>query len=204
MPLSLSLEISQQIGEGGFEGVVVFPVGEVGDVIFPDFGGQIFAGVGVEAGPVLDLLEAAEADGKQLLSFLAELGLTSPADLGHHPFAAHALLRQHQQQTVVDLNGLINLLHELLASLHIFGSKPDSQLFGPHSLMQPPSELVILAAVADEARLVLHRLHCPDERRQVGDQILWHTTAMEELLGDSSLGLVERVHTDCAWTEMVD
>jgi hypothetical protein len=34
--------------------------------------------------------------------------------------------------------------------------------------MQPPSELIVFAAVADEARLVLNRLHRPDERRQVG------------------------------------
>lgn len=38
--------------------------------------------------------------------------------------------------------------------------------------MQPPSELIVLAVIADEARLVLNRLHRPDERRQVGDEIL--------------------------------
>ena len=33
---------------------------------------------------------------------------------------------------------------------------------------------LVLAAIADEARLVLNRLHRPDERRQVGDEILRH------------------------------
>ncbi len=88
----LSFQVSQQVGEGGFEGVVVFPVGEIGDVIFPDLDRQIFARVGIEAGPFLDLFDAAQANGKQLLAFLAEFGLASPADLGHHPFTAHALL----------------------------------------------------------------------------------------------------------------
>jgi hypothetical protein len=43
--------------------------------------------------------------------------------------------------------------------------------------VQPPSELLVLAAIADEARLVLNRLHRPDERRQVGDEILRHAAA---------------------------
>ncbi len=69
--------------------------------------------------------------------------------------------------------------------------------------MQPPSELVILAAVADEARLILHRLHRPDKRRQVGDEILRHTAATQELLGDFPLGFVECVDADSAGRPLV-
>ncbi len=63
------------------------------------------------------------------------------------------------------------------APLHVFRSEPDPQLFATHLLVQPPSELLVLAAIADEARLVLNRLHRPDERRQVGDEILRHPAA---------------------------
>ena len=61
--------------------------------------------------------------------------------------------------------------------LHVFRSEPDPQLFATQLLVQPPSELLVLAAIADEARLVWNRLHRPDERRQVGDEILRHAAA---------------------------
>ena len=92
-------------------------------------------------------------------------------------FPVPAVLREHQQQAVVDLDGPVDLLDELLAPLHVFRSEPDPQLFATHLRVQSPSELIVPAAVADEARLVLRRLHRPDERRQVGDEILRHAAA---------------------------
>ena len=74
-----------------------------------------------------------------------------------------------------------HLLAEFLAPLHVFRSEPDPQLFAPHLLVQPPSELLVLAAIADEALLVLNRLHRPDERRQVGDEILRHAAATQRV-----------------------
>ena len=101
------------------------------------------AGVGVEAAPVADAVEAHQPDGEQLLALalLAEFGLASFANLGLHPFAVHAVLREHQQQAVVDLDGPVDLLDEFLAPLHVFRSEPDPQLFATHLLVQPPSEL---------------------------------------------------------------
>ena len=104
-------------------------------------------------------------------ALLAEFGLASFAKLGLHPFAVQAVLREHQQQAIVDLNGPVDLLDEFLAPLHVFRREPAPQLFATHLLVQPPSELLVLAAIADEARWVLNRLHRPDERRQVGDEI---------------------------------
>ena len=74
----------------------------------------------------------------------------------------------------------------------------------PLLLVQAPGELIVFTAVADEARLVLNRLHRPDERRQVGDKILRDAAAAQELFGDLPLGLVERVHTDAARSQMSD
>ena len=49
MPLSstirLSEQVTEEVGEGGLEGVVVIPVREVLDVVFAEFDGQVFAGV---------------------------------------------------------------------------------------------------------------------------------------------------------------
>ncbi len=63
----------------------------------------------------------------------------------------------------------------------VFRSEPDPQLFATQLLVPPPSELSVLAAIADEARLVFNRLHRPDERRQVGDEILRHAAAASSL-----------------------
>ena len=88
----------------------------------------------------------------------------SSANLGLHPFAVQAVLREHQQQAVVDLDGPVDWLDEFLAPRHVFRSEPDPQLFATHLLVQPPSELLVPAAIADEARLVLNRLNPSDER----------------------------------------
>ncbi len=73
----LCSQIAEQVGEGRLEGVVVFPVREVGDVVFAEFDGQVFAGVGVEAAPVADAVDAHQPDGEQFLALLAEFGLAS-------------------------------------------------------------------------------------------------------------------------------
>ena len=138
---------------------MVFPVREVGDVVFVEFDRQVFASVGVEATPDADAVDAHQPDGEQLfvLALLAEFGLASFAKLGLHPFAVQAVLREHQQQAVVDLDGPVDLLDEFFAPLHVFRSEPDPQLFATQLLVQPPSELIVLAAIADDKRLVLNR-----------------------------------------------
>jgi hypothetical protein len=139
--LRFCTQVAEQVGEGGLEG---------------------------EALPFFETTNAHQPDREQLAELVAQFHLASLADFDLHPFALHALFRKHQQQAVVDLDGPVDLLDEFLTSLHVFRSEPDPQLFAPHLLMQPPSELIVFAAVADEARLVLNRLHRPDERRQVG------------------------------------
>src|SRR5271165_768114 len=50
--------------------------------------------------------------------------------LGLHPLARHAVLRQDQQQPVMQPNGLVNLLMDLLARLHVVRRKPASHALG--------------------------------------------------------------------------
>jgi hypothetical protein len=45
--MQVGAQIFFQTGEGGFKGIVVLPVGEIGEVVFADFFRQIFAGVGI-------------------------------------------------------------------------------------------------------------------------------------------------------------
>ena len=62
-------------------------------------------------------------------------------DFSPHPFAVHAVLREHQQQAVVDLDGPVDLLDEFPAPLHVFRSEPDPQLFATHLLVQWVAQL---------------------------------------------------------------
>ena len=126
-----------------------------------------------------------------------------------HPFAVHAELREHQQQAVVELDGPVDWLDEFMAPLHVFRSEPDPPLFATHLLVQPPSELLVLAAIADEARLVLNRLHRPAERRQIGDEILrpwwpgrvWlpqslHSVGIEQCVGTDDRDVLDQALSD--------
>lgn len=109
--------------------------------------------------------------------------MASFENLDFQLFAVHAVIREYQQQSVVDLNGQIDVLDEFLGSRHVFRNKPDTQLFATHLLVRSPSDLLVQAAVAAEARLVSNRLHRPDERRQVGDEIFGHAAPTQELVG---------------------
>ena len=71
------------MGEGGFKGVVVFPVGKVGDEILAHFHRQILAGVGIKTSPVAQDFKIGQPDGKQLAAFFLFLRL---AGLSHRKY----------------------------------------------------------------------------------------------------------------------
>src|SRR6266540_71375 len=56
------LQILEEPRKGGLEGVVVFPVCEIGDKVFAHLDGQILTGVGVEAFPLAEGVKIHEAD----------------------------------------------------------------------------------------------------------------------------------------------
>ena len=101
-------QIAEQVGERGFESVVVFPVREVGDVVFANLFGEVFAGIGVIAAPVADAIDAHQLDRKQLLPLLDPFRRASAFDFSPPPFDVHAVLREHQQRAVVELDGPVD------------------------------------------------------------------------------------------------
>ena len=103
--ISLRSLIAEQVGEGGLEGVVVFPVREVGDVVFANLFGEVFAGIGVIAAPVADAVAAPQSDRKQLLPLLDPFGRAGAFDFSPPPCAVNAVLLEHQQQVIVELGG---------------------------------------------------------------------------------------------------
>src|SRR5262249_445672 len=149
------LEVFHQPVEGRLERIMILPVREVGDEIFPDLDAQVFSAIRVEALPITDGLEVDESDREELPPLPLDFGPPRLADLGPDPFAVHALGRKDQQQLVMDPDRLIDLLVELLPALHVFGCEPDSQSLVPHLAVESLGEVLILRAVADEARIEL-------------------------------------------------
>ena len=78
-----------------------------------------------------------QPDGKQLAAFFLFLRLEGFADFGHHPFALDAVLRKHNQQPVVNLDGLKKLLVKFLAAFEVFRGKPN-----PH-VRSAPMDLAV-------------------------------------------------------------
>jgi len=80
-----------EFGELGFKGIVVFPVGKIGDVVGANFFGQILASDRISTGPFVEDSEISEPDGKEFAAvFLFLLG-AGFADFSHHPFAEDAV-----------------------------------------------------------------------------------------------------------------
>ncbi len=98
-------QIAEQVGERGFESVLVFPVREVGDVVFANLFVEVFASISVIAAPVADVVDARQSDRKQLLPLLDPFRRAGASDFSPPPFAVHVVLRKHQQRAVVELGG---------------------------------------------------------------------------------------------------
>ena len=104
---------------------MVFPVGKVRGQILAHFHRQIRAGVGIKTSPVAQGFKIGQPDGKQLAALFLFLRLAGFADFGHHPFALDAVLGKHNQQPVVDLDGLKKLFVKFFAALEVFRRKPN-------------------------------------------------------------------------------
>ena len=100
--------IAEQVGERELESVVAFPVREVGDVVFANLLGEVFAGIGIIAAPVADAVDAHLSDRKQLLPLLDPFRRAGAFDFSPPLRAVHAVLRKHQQRAVVELGGPVD------------------------------------------------------------------------------------------------
>src|SRR5262249_848058 len=141
----------KQSGETRLKCIVILPLAEIRDKIFPHLGGQIVAAVGIEALPFADLFEVDEPDGEEFASILRLLRLEGPADLGLYPFAIHAGRRQHKQELLMHLNGVVYLFKGLAAALHVLRREPDAEVLLAHPAMQFSRELLIFRTIADKA-----------------------------------------------------
>src|SRR5689334_12795488 len=90
----------------------------------------------------------------------------------------------------------LQLLMNLLAALNVFGGKPHTKFFISHARVEPSGELLILGAVADEARVKLYGLLKCEQRRSKSYKIIGHPAALKEAFRNSTAGLVECTEAD--------
>ncbi len=184
-------QVADEALEGFLVGVVVFPVAEVGDEVFADLAGGIFAGVGVEALPVAQGFKGRQADGEKHPSLVAQLALAGLGDFRLHPLALHAVRRQDQQQLVVQADGFVDLLVDFLAALNVVRGKPTAYAFVLQVGVEAVGEGLVFGGVADEAGVELDG--ASDDRLCESDEFIRDAAAAEEYFRDLSLGAVDRV-----------
>src|ERR1700685_1613871 len=175
-------QVGEQAVEGFLVGVVVFPVAEVGDEVFADFAGGIFAGVGLEALPVAQGFKGRQADGEQDAALVAQFALAGLGDFRIHPLALHAVRRQDQQQLVVQADGFVDLLVEFLAALNVVRGKPAAHAFVLKVGVEAVGEGLVFGGIADEAGVELDGIR--NEGFSVGDEFIRDAASTQELLGD--------------------
>src|ERR1019366_4223681 len=105
-------------------------------------------------------------------------------------------------QPVMQPNGLVDLLMDLLPAMYIVRRKPAAHAFVLQVGMNPLGKLLVVRRVADEAGVELDGTSY--HRADVGDELLGNAAAAQEDLGDLAARFVNRVNADAGRADMVD
>ena len=168
--LWVGVEGLDEFGGFGFEGVVVFPVGEVGNVVAADFVGEVFGEDIVPPVLLLDGVHGDEADGEEDAAAFGLFALQAFADFAADPVALHGVGGEDEQEAVVDLEGLVYLVLEVAATFDVFGGVPNLEVRGAEVSVEALGEGFVVVVVADEAGLELDWL--VEEGGEVVDEVI--------------------------------
>ena len=94
---------------------------------------------------------AASVIGNNRFFFSCSSRLPRVGNFRLHPVTAHAVLRQDQQQLVMQPNRVIDLLMDLPPALNIVRRKPAANALGLQIGIEPVSEFLVFGRVADKA-----------------------------------------------------
>ena len=83
-----------------------------------------------------------------------------PFDLIGDPIACNSVLRQDQQQLIIQPDRLINAVFDFVTNIHVFWSKPAAYASLLQVVMQPLCKQFIFARIADKAGVVLDGAVC--------------------------------------------
>src|ERR1035438_3921175 len=105
--------------------------------------GRVIPSVSVEQLPFAHRLKWDKANRKQQLLDLPPFPFPGVCDFGLDPLTVHAVLREDEQQLIVQANRLINLLVDFAASLHFLRRKPAAYAPGLQVCMKPLGKLLV-------------------------------------------------------------
>jgi len=177
------LQSTEQPVETLLVGVVLFPVGEVPDVASAT---DVLCPRSRAGQNAVVQSHRVEHVG-DALGFLVQ-GLF---DLIGHPRTGKRVLREDEQELVIQPNRRIYTMPDLVTNLHIFGSKPTTHAFALQISVQTLGTVVIVAAIADEAGVVLDRtVH---QRTSRADEGLRQTDPAKKHLGNSALRALQGI-----------
>src|SRR5260221_2218221 len=174
------LQIAEQALQPALVGVMVFPAGEISNMA------RLFDVRSPISGALDDLF--IQADGKEhgalCLAFFGKCVLYLVFD----PPTGDRMRREDQQELIVQANGLVDALPELISDLHIFRGKPAAHAFTLQVGIQPVGKVLVAAGIADEAGVVLDGMS--NQGVHIGEEVLWHTGFAQKCFGNVPFGAV--------------
>jgi hypothetical protein len=164
------LQITQQACQGFLVVVVLLPISKVGDV-----SGALQMGGPTGRAP---RNRAIQAKGKQHRRLSLVLLGDGRFHLEFDPCTHHRVLREDQQQLVIEANGLIDTLPDLVAGLHVFRCEPTAHAFTLQVGIEPLGKATVSVGIADKAGVVLDRaLH---KRPRIFDEGVGESSPTQE------------------------
>ena len=190
--LFLRLQVAQQPHERLLERIVVLPVAEVADV----------AGTADIGGPccVCVHYRVVNPNRKKHRAVLASFALERYFHFGFHPRASDRILRQDEEELVVNADSLVDAGSELVADLQILWRVPAADALRLEICVEPLGELLIDARMADEAGVKVEWL--PNERFRECDEGVRNARAAQENLRDFAVREMDRFDPDRGWSEV--
>ena len=191
---SLRFQIAQQSLQDFLIGVVLLPIAEIGNVacaanVSSPTGWTVFDGT-------------IQTNGKQHRCFFAVLFGNGRFDFKFDPRTVDGMLRQHQQQLIMQTDGLVNTISDLVSSFQVFGRKPAAYPFALQVSIQPFDKLLIFTRIADKAGVVLDG--SGDERAGIVNKGIRQTGTTQEHFWNVSMRPNKCICPDSRWTSMVD
>ena len=111
-----------------------------------------------------------------------------------HPTAINRVLRQDQQQFIVQSDRLINTMFDFIPDVHIFWREPAAHAFLLQVIVQPSGKQLILARIADETGVVFDGLVC-QSRYDLNEGIL-NSRSTKKDLWYLSVRFIDGVNSD--------
>ncbi len=111
-----------------------------------------------------------------------------------NPITLDGMLRQDQQQLVIQTYRFFNAVSDLISDVHIFWCKPAAYSFLLQVVMQASGKQFILARIADKTGVVLvGRL---DQRTSIDDEGITESCTFQERFGDVSFRPFQGIGSD--------